>query len=690
MSQKNEILSEPNSYYSNDCFADEDGVPFMPFFEVENSEDRPFAPDAEDFPIGCQVRLKDIESARLAQTDAHWEPFFDTIFSKPDRTVTVLRHQGDYTFVVCNDEEGFEMIGLTLYRACLDEPNVALRPGQSFCEDVDSSNVAPLPRPSDAKVRREVERRYCEETSSVHGSSAENQLSPSPSNVSASSDSKPLSSSEPHSRFAIAMKYGILEIEKKKYKKAIQCFNLALEEAPEEEPRVLRNRSVAYWYLQENELALQDAFRAIELMPNNHVGYVRAGNIYRGMKQFEKARTLYLQAKEKAPSNTQLKSLLADNCIAMLYDLRTRRYPQLKVTHHMSYGRAVLMTTHSVAEKTVLAKENTSLSGGIPSKSSSSCCEHCRFFFMNRDEVCQSVPGLDSTLLGKLSSPTEAVKCDHCKALYCSKSCKTHAWSEHHWIECRGRGQWRRGLRELDSFFDAYVEGANEIESVNLLEDVNPPVVAACCKVAVRMMSRMSSCVWKLEEAAEIYNWLDVSGIVVAQREKVKNVLQFCFNLLWKGFSDECKEVLTFNIFQSCYERVKSTALILTVSPWPKIRKRAQELLANSKENITIDSSLSYSEKEEAILQSLLNDPRKHVPGTYHRVLCVFELQALTNFHLLSSAFLNRARKPTVSWMNHLLPNVEVVPVESNEASIHFRVTQSLKKRALIISADQV
>eukprot|EP00796_Vickermania_ingenoplastis_P008373 gene8373-5862_t len=627
----------------DDAFADEDGIPFMPCFEGSDDGDRPFAPAAEDYPIGCEVELKDIDVAKVAQTPANWEGFMDKIFSVHRRRVVVRRHLGDYSFVVCSDEEGFELIGMTLYRACLSEPKVKTTKYYSTLAGAEASKKA-IELMDDKDLQEEIKRRMSLPLGPAATALAMEYgaASPRPApHASAADDATAHGSANNNlnivrrrSKFAIAMKFGTRELERQNYEKAIRYYNLALAEAPEEEARVVSSRSVAYCYLHQTELALRDAYRAIELQPDSHVGYVRAGNVLRGTKQFDEAKSFYKKALEKCPSDPKLQKLYADNCVAMLYALRTKKCPKLKVTHNEELGRAVVIAAQHVAPNVVLLAETTSLMSVIHLPHHPVSCAHCCRPFMNETEACRHVPGLQPELLQQLHSAATPITCRYCHVAYCSDNCRTRAWAEHHWVECRSRGRWRRGLREMDKYLKNYV-GGETYRPTDTPNDNHPTTVAACCFIAVRMMSRMSSCVWTLKDAVEMYNWLQVGASVSSARDEVRPILEKCFNFVKEGFIGEEQTLLTYELFEICYERSKTHAVGMYMSTWDKVVKKANERLTLIKERraqMQISKIVDNEEddKLEAVLQTVACTPATSVPGTYTYALCVFELHALT------------------------------------------------------------
>lgn len=674
---------------SDDNCIDDDGIPFMPFFEGDDGDDRPFAPAAEDYPIGCEVELKDIEVAKIAQTPANWEDFMDRIFAVHRRRVIVRRHLGDYSFVVCHDEEGFEVVGMTLYRACLSEPKVKTTKYYSTLAGAEMSKRA-IEMMDDDDLREEIKRRMTLPLAPGAASIAfELGAAASPVSLSADTDdgdgrggvSNNINVVRRRSKFAIAMKFGTRELERHNVEKAIRYYNLALAEAPEEEARVVSSRSVAYSYLHQTELALRDAYRAIELQPDNYVGYVRAGNILRGTKQFDEAKSFYKKALDKSPNDTKLQKLYADNCVAMLYALRTKKCPKLKVTHHDDYRRAVVIAAQHVAPNVILLAETTSLTAVPHSLRGTSGCGHCCRPFVKEEEVYSHITGLQSDLFRQLHTPVATVKCQYCGVPYCCDKCRTRAWAEHHWVECRARGRWRRGLREMDAYLKEYV-GDEERELLDAVNDNSRTVVAACCQIAVRMLSRMSSCVWTLHDAVEMYNWLQVAPSVASRRSEVSGVLRKCFDFIKEGFSFEASSVLTYELFEKCYERAKTNAIGIFASAWEKISKKASDELLRR------NTLLKKEEGRDEVLQRIAEAPAKGVPGSYVNVLCVFELHALTVMPCAPPAeepqsSPTRARRHQLP-QECVAPNVEIGTVIQSHACIYLRSSQTIERGAIL------
>lgn len=696
----------------DDPYGDEE-VPPMPCFEGDNDDDRPFAPPADEYPIGCEVELRDVAFAKIAQTPEKWETFMDQIFSIHRRRVIVRRHLGEYSFVVCSDEKGFELVGMTLYRACLSEPKVKMTK-YYFSADKETPNKLMEMMNDDTDLREELQREIhpsSESDAAFHVSrtpAEEAKIALTEANVKRAASvfdkkgmveikapavTNNLNTVHRRNNFAIAMKFGTRELGRQNYTKAIRYYNFALKEAPEEEVRVLCSRCVAYWHLQETELALKDAQRAIELQPDNHIGYVRAGNILRGRKEFEQAKKFYQKALERSPSDTKLQKLYADNCVAMLYDLRTKKFPYLKVTHHEIYKRAVVVSTQKVPAKATLLVETTSLTYIVPSKrASSKGCGHCCQSFLDSSMVTKEMPDIQIELLNRLCPPITPVCCRFCNFQYCSDKCRTRAWAEHHWVECRTRGLWRRGLREMDEYFEKCVDENEELPT-DTISNINLTCIAACCYIAVRMMARMSSCVLALSEAVEMYNWLQISPTVVSRRAEVSDTLHVCFGFLKKGFSGESQQLLTYELFEKCYEQAKTNALGLFISPWESIRRKAHGELILVRES-PLESSHSSSipqaaQAHEQALQTIVHAPLQGPPGAYLYTLCVFELQALTWKH---AEFPNTEGSGLASGSAQLketnAPNIEIKSILCSSASIYLRSTNELERGTILSCAS--
>lgn len=671
------------------CGDDGDDVPDMPFFEASNLEDRPMAPAAEDYPLGCEVELRDVEFAKMAQESRHWEPIMEAVFAIPRRRVRVDRHTGDYTFVLCNDIDGFERVGCTLYRACLSEPKVkatryysSIRSGLSGLELEDKTeDLLSKPVQPGAASAKDSDNSAVESVNSPStmnpaggaggsggggGSGGAGAAFNTAKTTRSSGTSVNLVDDARRRSFMSYMKKGTAEVNKKNCAAALRYYNRALEEMPEEEARVRSSRSVAYLILGEKERALEDANRVVHLTPRESVGYIRTGNVLRSMKKFVDAQKMYAAALRTDATNTVVRNLLEGNSVAMLYEGRTKRYNKLRIAYDEKHKRAIAVAGQNIAEEDVVIKEGSSsvfpLSAGLyrvicGRKRCSLCC-HCGRPFVDEAQVTSQIPGLTPPILNSLGVCVQPVPCDNnCNALYCSESCKSKAWVEHHWVECAQRGRWREGASVIHRLLDQYVlrstpqndvvpeapsssaEQAEELQRqpgpICVAADTRPIVKAACVRIAVRMMSRMVSSVLPPQEAAQQYRWLPIAPVVEQQREEVAELLRTCYSTLAQGFSSEDKEQLTFPVFQECYEKAKSNALMICCTMWPKVVSRVRSHLeyVNAEDRPAGLGAQSSDTPLQSYVQQILSAPAYGVAGTYHMCISLFELASLMTPH---------------------------------------------------------
>lgn len=683
------------------CGDDGDDVPDMPFFEASNVEDRPMAPAAEDYPLGCEVELRDVEFAKIAQESRHWEPIMEAFFAIPRRRVRVDRHTGDYTFVLCNDIEGFERVGCTLYRACLSEPKVkatryysSIRSGISGLELEDKTeDLLSKPIQSGAASGKESDNSVVESVNSPStinpgtGGSILAIAKPARStaaNVSVVDDAR-------RRCFMSYMKKGTAEINKKNCEAALRYYNRALEEMPEEEARVRSSRSVAYLLAGEKERALEDANRVVHLVPRESVGYIRTGNVLRSMKKFVDAQKMYATALKYDTSSSVARNLLEGNSVAMLYEGRTKRYNKLRIAYDEHLKRAVAVAAQNIDANEAVIKEGSSyvfpLSSGfyrvICGRKRCSLCCHCGRPFVDEAMVTAQIPGLTKPMLNSLHVCVSPVPCDNnCNAYYCSESCKAKAWVEHHWVECAQRGRWREGASLIHRLLDQYV--CNNAAPMDLqanvspvplcvADDMRPIVKAACIRIAVRMMSRMVSSVLPPQEAAQHYRWLPIAPAVREQREEIAELLRTCYTTLARCFSSEDSEQLTFEVFQECYEKAKSNALMICCSMWPKVVERVKSHLdfVNAEDRPAGLGIQSNETPLHSCLQQILNAPRYGVPGTYHMCISLFELASLMTPNNCTPEEVAR-------------PNMAVRTFAESAANLRLRTLRPIAKREVL------
>lgn len=684
------------------CGDDGDDVPDMPFFEASNLEDRPMAPAAEDYPLGCEVELRDVEFAKIAQESRYWEPIMEAFFAIPRRRVRVDRHTGDYTFVLCNDIDGFERVGCTLYRACLSEPKVkatryysSIRSGLSGLELEDKTeDLLSKPVQPGAASAKDSDNSAVESVNSpatMSPSGASNAVKPGRSataNATAADDARRRS-------FMAYMKKGTAEVNKKNCEAALRYYNRALEEMPEEEARVRSSRSVAYLLAGAKELALDDANRVVHLVPRESIGYIRTGNVLRSMKKFVDAQKMYTTAMKFDAASTVVRNLLEGNSVAMLYEGRTKRYNKLRVAYDENLKRAVAVAAQNIEANEVVIKEGSSSVFPLSSslyrifcgRSRCPLCCHCGRPFVDEGMVESSIPGLTKAILNTLHVCVKPVPCDNnCNAFYCSENCKAKAWVEHHWVECAQRGRWKDApsqvSRQLDQYIRANAPAVEQQQSeitptpVCVAEDPRPIVTAACVRIAVRMMARMVSSVLPSHEAAQQYRWLPVAEVVQRQRGEMDKLLRTCYGTLTREFSSQDKEQLTFDVFQECYEKAKSNSLMVCCSMWPKVVERIKGHLdfVNAEDRPSGVGIQTSESPLDSCKTSILKAPRYGVPGTYNMCISLFEMSSLMTPN-------NCTAEETAR------PNVTVRTFAESAASLRLRTLRPVAKKETLTMA---
>ncbi|CBZ28412.1 conserved hypothetical protein [Leishmania mexicana MHOM/GT/2001/U1103] len=686
------------------CPEDDGDVPDMPFFAASNLDDRPIAPAAEDYPLGCEVELRDVEFAKIAQESSHWEPIMEVVFAVPRRRVQVDRHTGDYTFVLCNDIDGFERVGCTLYRACLSEPKVkatryysSIRSGLSGLELEDNAEEIlskPVQLGAVTSTAAEANRTVMDARVAATASTGNNGVASlksvrSAANVAGSADDARRRS------FMAYMKKGTAEIGKRNCEAALRYYNRALEEMPEEEARVRSSRSVAYLLAGEKERALEDANRVVHLVPRESVGYIRTGNVLRSMKKFVDAQKMYATALKCDSASAVVRNLLEGNSVAMLYEGRTKRYKKMRIAYDDSMKRAIAVVAQNIDANEIVMKEATScvfpllssIYRVVNGRQRCPMCCHCGRPFVDEAQVTEQIPGLTKHLLNSLHVLVNPVPCDsNCSAFYCSENCKSKAWVEHHWVECTQRGRWRDGVPVVHRLLDQFVTARSANSPVEetpcavspapqcVAEDTRPIITAACVRIAVRMMSRMVSSVLPAQEAVQQYRWLPIANVVRGQRRQVKELLMTCYSTLSSGFSSEDSDQLTFEVFQEYYEKAKSNSIMICCSVWPKVVERVSSHL----DFVTAEDSPAGLHGNEAsfhlCMEQIMNAPRQGVPGTYHICISMFELASLMTSNNCTRSEVMR-------------PNVMVRTFAESAANLRLRTLRPVAKEEVLTMA---
>ena len=98
---------------------------------------------------------------------------------------------------------------------------------------------------------------------------------------------------------------GNLLVQEQKFAEALECYSKAIE-LDSNDPILYSNRSLMHSNLNEFDLALIDADKAIEINPNYSKGYLRRGKALEGLGRFEEALNTYHSGLEKDNNNAKL------------------------------------------------------------------------------------------------------------------------------------------------------------------------------------------------------------------------------------------------------------------------------------------------------------------------------------------------------------------------------------------------
>ncbi|ORC89759.1 uncharacterized protein TM35_000112930 [Trypanosoma theileri] len=549
--------------------SEEDDCLEFPSFEAFDAEDRPPPPSEEEYPIGCEVELVDIGPARIAQTAELWEPFMDDFFSGGAggrRAVRVVRHQGDYTFVIC-DADPEMIVGCTLYRACLSEPKVRFKkyiPHQKM--DVSVPTMASEERGKDGDNLFEV-----------YGSVNEDEvvdmemhLQPGSKNISVTD---PLGSNKRSSQRAVtlvesngrspgvdtdgkpertrvdnpglsrrkynyAMKKGYEALNNENYTVSVYYYTKALRYATDGGVKVFSNRSVAFLGLHNTEAAFNDATRVIELRPQSILGYVRAGNTLRSMKKYEEARSYYEKALEIEPNSEIIKFLIKSDSVMMLYASKIEHRRVASVTLDRETMNVILLAKKGLVACEMAWTETTNvvaLLGGSgiddnditgSSKKPLRICGRCHRPLTRIEDFCAGLPELQPSLFTKMYNNPSIVECNgRCGVVYCSETCRTKAWASHHWVECKTNGKWSDAFRRFPTLLKSIVDDHKLSENRRRQSSIsashcghstsNPHIVQDAIDIAVSRVlvaCRMLACIVSngrsLVDAVQMYEWM--------------------------------------------------------------------------------------------------------------------------------------------------------------------------------------
>ena len=98
---------------------------------------------------------------------------------------------------------------------------------------------------------------------------------------------------------------GNLLVQEQKFAEALECYSKAIE-LDSNDPILYSNRSLMHSNLNEFDLALIDADKAIEINPNYSKAYLRRGRALEGLGRNEEALNTYHSGLEKDNNNVQL------------------------------------------------------------------------------------------------------------------------------------------------------------------------------------------------------------------------------------------------------------------------------------------------------------------------------------------------------------------------------------------------
>ncbi|CAD2219019.1 hypothetical protein, conserved [Angomonas deanei] len=580
-------------------------IPMLPCFEASNAEDRPFAPPAEDYPQGCEVELRDIEFARVAQEVDHWEPYLDELFSQPRRRVVVCRHLGDYTVVQCTNMSGYEKVCATLYRACLSEPKVK---ATKYYANV-AANVSTVKSDSNSDTSKKENRSTLD--------------------------------------YIVEMKKGTYFFERKMFPEALACYASAVDVCPDGERwRTLSSRSAAYLAMSKMDMALADAYEVISLRPDLYVGYVRYANVLVKKGFIEDALMHYKDAMRLAGEKEYepIRSTFLKRFFKILY--RRKKLSGVTVKYKSKENRLLLYATSGFEAKKTVLDEETSIVARISSryaemfnqKYEPPLCFHCGKPFSQLSTLKETFPNGRSDLLAVLCADGSArLQCRmKCGVYYCSEFCSEESFRGYHNLECPKSGRWRKGVRAAHKYIDDWVEKSDRSTppTPSLVSSTSEAVMATCARCALRMLVKMVICARNLKVSVSTYDFFAVSSEVEKQLPGARENLRTVYNLLQESFSSEEKEHLTYEVYERCFAVVKSNGMFFVISSLPRIKERA----VTNRETL-VGSSLSSRSKNGTPTDTsadleVLNDIIDFTPSTdgdeYYKMIGFYDLFAMT------------------------------------------------------------
>lgn len=632
----------------------------FPEFEPFEPDDRPPAPDEDDFPIDCTVDLVDADAARLAQTAALWEPFMENLFR--GRTLAVVkRHRGDYTFLMCQDQDNPSvMIGCTLYRACLKEPKVKMKkyiPTEDENGNLDAPpgngtpRIAPMPsivetsedalfpvlddadRDDEDILLQPVSPTTIQDTAepsprpqapeAPSGSTQSDfrhrvPVPPSTSHVGGSHSSITVPAQQHLFPPAVVnaaksrrlMSSGNSAFAKKDLEKAVKLYTEAYELDRADGARILSNRSAALLALRRPEAALADARVVMRLTPKSTVGYIRAGNVFHQLKRFDESKLCYEKALAiDSHKSADLQFSLRNNAVLAVYYSKTERQPvSVQVNRQL---QIVGVSKRSVRPGETVWTETTSCV--VPADVNTNpqhFCGHCFRSLLKAPELAQQIPGVEVSIIASLMREASAVGChEGCSQRYCSESCRLKAWTEHHWIECDVKGKWAAAMGQIRAIFSSERTQRHEQHMI------------AAARLALRMMVKVLSSGRPLSEAVHNFGWLhEGAPLSPAVCAVVSSVLQPAYLAIHPCLTREERALLDLSFAVSLFRRSLCNMVATVASPWPMIVSNVETNLALIRQRGTSHPGL----------ESILALRPYEMVGVSIRCMAVFEIFSVT------------------------------------------------------------
>ncbi len=560
-------------------------------FPCMDEATRPPAPPVADFPAGCEVELIDYYRGKEAQTAEFWDYAVELLYSTVRQTrqeVTVVRHSGDYSYVTLEINPELK-VGCHLYRACLREPKVRFRR---------YADMATEPEPAAA-------------------SHTSNQLVNPQLLTSPDEKSKKL--------FDKTISRGNKAFQAKEYTTAIEYYTTAhsLQVSLSEKLRALANRSAAHLALRDFPSALEDALACVLYDPKDVAGYCRTGNVYRVIRQFDRAEEMYSAALKLQPRNEQIRMLQISNAASAHFRSKTSKMfdtKKIPIEVNMpAVDQFVVTCRDPVYQSAVIFSEKPVYAIGIPvggqatARGDSFWCANCLKSLVKKETVLAHLQSEQAKAFasGKYPAVGELFPCSKgCSQMYCSAACRDEAWTAHHCVECTRGGRWAEGMERLESWLR---HSPLPLQSrANILLTVR---ILAVCSALPRDGPNGKPLKDSANELLRFFSRCPPdSGMESA-------VLTPCFEALCNAFSRDEARALNFVLFCRCFYIVKRCGVIFCASSWSTFKENADTNLEALKSGI--------SSADPALMQGLEEIIKTSIPGVHNRAVGLFEILSL-------------------------------------------------------------